>query len=301
MSSIKVIKASELKPKYTDSSKLPFGRLFTDHMLTMKYTPEKKWHDLIIEPYADFSMDPASMVLHYGQAIFEGMKAYLDDKSQTRLFRPRENFKRMNVSAARMKIPMIDEEQVLEGLYKLLNIEKEWIPKGEGTSLYIRPTIIATDPYLGVRPSETYLFFIILSPVGPYYAEGFNPINIYVEDEYVRAVRGGTGTAKAAGNYAASLLASANAKLNGFSQVLWLDGIERKYCEEVGAMNIFFEFDNEIVTPELSGSILPGITRKSIIQLARDMGKNVVERPIAIDEVFERNEKGELKEVFGTG
>ncbi len=301
MGSIKKVLATNLKEKYSDAKKIPFGRIFTDHMLKMEYGPDKGWHSMRIEPYADFSMDPASMVLHYGQAIFEGMKAYKDKQGRIRLFRPEENFKRMNVSAERMKIPQIDEALALEGLKELLNIEKDWIPSEEGTSLYIRPTIIATDPFLGVRPSDTYLFFIILCPVGPYYAEGFNPISISVEDEYVRAVKGGTGAVKAAGNYAASLYAAANAKKKGYTQVLWLDGIEHKYIEEVGSMNIFFEFDDEIVTPELSGSILPGITRNSVIQLASDMGKNVVERPISIDEVFDRFEAGELREVFGTG
>lgn len=301
MGSIKIIKSENLKEKYKDAKKIPFGRMFTDHMLKMEYSPEKGWHDMTIEPYTDFSMDPASMVLHYGQAIFEGMKAYKNKKGDIRLFRPDENFKRLNVSAERMKIPQIDEKVVLEGLKELLLIEKDWIPTEEGTSLYIRPTIIATDPFLGVRPSDTYLFFIILCPVGPYYAEGFNPISISVEDEYVRAVRGGTGAVKAAGNYAASLYAAANAKKKGHTQVLWLDGIEHKYIEEVGSMNIFFEFDDEIATPELNGSILPGITRKSVIQLARDMGKKVVERPISINEVFDRSEAGELREVFGTG
>ncbi len=301
MSSIRVIKSTNLKAKFEDASKLPFGSIFTDHMLTMKYNLQDKWHDMIIEPYKSFELDPASMVLHYGQAIFEGMKSYIDSDGKIRLFRPDENFKRMNFSASRMKIPQIDVNLALEGLYKLLKIEKDWIPDAPGTSLYVRPTIIATDPFLGVRASETYLFFIILCPVGPYYAEGYNPISIYVEDKYVRAIRGGTGDVKAAGNYAASILAGYNAKMKGFTQVLWLDGIERKYCEEVGSMNIFFVFDNEIVTPALSGSILSGITRKSIIQLACDMGKNVVERPISIDEIYDRNAKGDLKEIFGTG
>ncbi len=301
MNSIKLIKAESLKKKYEDASKIPFGRIFTDYMLTMDYSADKGWHDMTIQPYSPFSMDPASMVLHYGQAIFEGMKAYKDKNGDIRLFRPEENFKRLNASAERIKIPAFDEKYVLEGLEKLLLLEKDWIPQEQGTSLYVRPTIIATDPFLGVRPSDTYILFIILCPVGPYYAEGFNPISISVEDEYVRAVKGGTGEVKAAGNYAASLYAAANAKKKGYSQVLWLDGIEHKYIEEVGSMNIFFEFENEIVTPVLTGSILPGITRKSIVQLARDMGKKVVERPLSIDEVYERFDKGELVEVFGTG
>ena len=301
MEKIKVVKSDSLKEKYKDAKSIPFGRIFTDHMLKMEYTPDKGWHDITIQPYQNFSLDPASSVLHYAQAIFEGMKAYKDKAGHIRLFRPKENFKRMNASAERMKIPQFDGELVLEGLKQLLILDKDWIPDEEGTSLYIRPTIIATDPFLGVRPSETYTFFIILCPVGPYYAEGFNPISISVEDEYVRAVKGGTGEVKAAGNYASSLYAAANAKKRGYTQVLWLDGIEHKYIEEVGSMNIFFEFKDEIATPELNGSILPGITRKSIIQLARDMGKNVAERPISINEVFDRHASGELVEVFGTG
>ena len=301
MGSIKKILATNLKEKYKDAKKIPFGRIFTDYMLKMEYNPEEGWHDMTIEPYSPLQMDPASSVLHYAQAIFEGMKAYKDKEGNIRLFRPEENFKRMNISAERMKIPQFDGEQVLRGLEELLLMEKDWIPDEEGTSLYIRPTIIATDPFLGVKPSETYLFFIILCPVGPYYAEGFNPISISVEDQYVRAVKGGTGNVKAAGNYAASLQAAANAKKRGYTQVLWLDGIKHKYIEEVGSMNIFFVFDDEIATPELSGSILPGITRKSVIDMARAMGKKVTERPISIDEVFERFEKGELLEVFGSG
>lgn len=301
MSNITTIRSTQLKEKYKDAHKLKFGHSFTDHMLTFKYAPDKGWHDMMIKPYENLSLDPACMTLHYGQAIFEGLKAYISPDGKPLLFRPEENFIRMNSSARRLKIPELDVSEVLEGLFELLKIEKDWIPTADGTSLYIRPTTIATDPFLGVKASDTYLFFIILSPVGTYYPEGFNPIKIHVEDEYVRAVKGGTGFTKAAGNYAASLLAGAQAKMKGFSQVLWLDGIHRRYCEEVGSMNIFFVLKDEIVTPSLSGSILPGITRKSILRLAADMGYKVTERLIGIDEVYKAYEDGELLEIFGTG
>lgn len=301
MSNIPIKKAAQLKKKYENANKLLFGEMYTDYMFTMRYLPEKGWHDAQVKPYEPISLDPASLVFHYGQEIFEGMKAYLSPEGKPLLFRPEENFKRMSASAERLQMPKLDEKLALEGLSTLVELEKDWIPTLEGTSLYIRPTMIAVDPYLGLKPSVEYLFFIIMCPVGAYYAAGFNPISIHVEDHYVRAVRGGTGNVKAGGNYAASILASTQAKEKGYSQVLWLDAIERKYVEEVGAMNIFFRFNDEVATPELSGSILPGITRKSIIQILKDEGYNVAERPVSIDEVFERAEKGELLEVFGTG
>ena len=241
------------------------------------------------------------MVLHYGQGIFEGMKAYRTDKGAIRMFRPRENFKRLNYSARKLCIPEFDETFVLEALKKLLQIEKDWVPAAPGTSLYIRPTIIATDPFLGVRASHTYRFFIILSPVGAYYPEGFNPVKIMVTRDHVRAVRGGVGDTKTMGNYAASLLAGEEAHRAGYTQVLWLDGVEQKYVEEVGAMNIFFVIDGEIVTPMLSGSILPGITRNSVVQLARHWGMKASERKISIDEVVEAHKAGKLTEIFGSG
>jgi len=301
MSNISIKKVTQLKKKYDDAHKLVFGKMYTDYMFTMRYLPDKGWHDAQIKPYENISLDPAALVFHYGQEIFEGMKAYLSPAGDPLLFRPEENFKRMSSSAERLKMPKLDEKLALEGLSTLVELEKGWIPDVEGTSLYIRPTMIAVDPFLGLKPSEEYLFFIIMCPVGAYYAAGFNPIKIYVEDHFVRAVRGGTGNVKAGGNYAASILASTQAKEKGYSQVLWLDAIERKYVEEVGAMNIFFRFKDEVVTPELSGSILPGITRKSIIQILKNKGHNMVERPISIDEVFDRAEKGELLEVFGAG
>lgn len=294
-------KAKTLKAKPTDESKLGFGNIFTDHMLTVVYSPEEGWHDAKIEPYHAFQMDPAGMVLHYGQTIFEGLKAYRCKDGKIRLFRPEQNFMRMNRSAERLCIPQIDVDFMVDALKKLVELEQDWVPSAPGTSLYIRPTIIASDPHLGVRASNHYIFFIILSPVGAYYATGLDPVPIYVEDNYVRAVRGGTGAAKTAANYAASLLAGEEAKKLGYSQVLWLDGVEKKYVEEVGSMNIFFRFNDEVTTPALVGSILPGITRMSVLQLAQDMGYKTTERRISIQEVFDRYDKGELLEVFGTG
>lgn len=293
-------KADSLK-EHPEDSKLGFGTFFTDHMFNMDYNPEKGWHNLRIEPYAPLEMDPSTMVLHYGQAIFEGLKAYRTDSGEIQLFRPRDNFKRMNRSAHRLCIPQLDEDAVIEAMLELLRLEKSWVPSEPGTSLYIRPTIIAMDPYIGLRSSHTYRFFIILSPVGAYYPEGFDPVKIWVTPEYVRAVRGGVGEAKTAGNYAASLFATELANKDGYTQVMWLDGIERRYVEEVGSMNIFFIIGDEIVTPALTGSILSGITRDSVIKLAELWGKKVVERRIAIDEIYDAHAKGELKEVFGSG
>lgn len=300
MEPIKITLNENLKKKPADNE-LVFGTQFTDHMFVMDYSVEKGWHNPEIKPYSPIEVDPAMMVFHYGQAIFEGMKAYRNENNEIVSFRPRQNFKRLNDSAERLCIAQIDEKFVLEALKKLISIDKDWVPSSEGTSLYIRPFIIATDPFLGVRPSNTYKFMIILSPVGPYYAAGFNPVKIYVEDEYVRAVKGGVGDRKAAGNYAASLYAAKKAKEKGYAQVLWLDAVEHKYVEEVGAMNIFFKIDGKLITSPLSGSILPGITRASVIELASDMGYEVEEKRITIDEVFEASEKGILEECFGTG
>jgi branched-chain amino acid aminotransferase len=295
-----ITRAGQLKPK-PDESNLGFGIHFTDHMFNMDYTPEKGWYNPRIEPYTLMEMDPACMVLHYGQAVFEGLKAYRTDAGNIQLFRPKDNLKRMNRSCQIVCVPEFDEEFALEALKELINFEKDWVPNIPQTSLYIRPTIIATDPFLGLRTSYTYRFFIILSPVGAYYAEGFNPVKIMVSHDHVRAVRGGIGEAKTPGNYAASLLAGQNAKENGYSQVLWLDGIERKYIEEVGAMNIFFVLDDELITPELSGSILPGVTRDSVLQLAKMWGLKASERKISIDEVMQAEKSGKLQEVFGSG
>lgn len=301
MQKIQFIKAETLKQKPIDESKLGFGKLFTDYMFTMEYDPENGWHNACIKPYQPLSLDPSTSVLHYGQSIFEGMKCYRRADGGLQLFRPRDNFARMNRSADRLSIPQFDEELALEGLKQLLAIEKEWVPHSVGTSLYIRPTIIATDPMLGVHAAHHYLFFIILSPVGAYYAQGLAPVGIYVEDKYVRAVRGGFGFAKTAGNYAASIKAGEVAAQKGYAQVLWLDGVEQKYVEEVGAMNMMFKISGKIITPMLNGSILAGITRDSVLKLANHMGIPTEERRIAIDEIFDAAKNGTLEEAFGTG
>jgi len=295
-----VKKADQLKTK-PDDSKLGFGSIFTDHMFNMDYNLQDGWHHPRIEPYASMDMDPATMVLHYGQGVFEGLKAFRTDSGDIQLFRPGDNFKRLNNSARLLCIPEIDEAFALDALKQLLVIEKDWVPSTPGTSLYIRPTIIATDPFLGVRASHTYRYFIILSPVGTYYAEGFNPVKIWVTRNHVRAVRGGVGEAKTPGNYAASLFAGEQAHQQGYTQVLWLDGIEQEYIEEVGAMNIFFVINGELITPMLSGSILPGITRKTVISLAKMWDINVAERKISINEVLDAHSSGKLEEIFGSG
>jgi len=293
-------KTTEFKP-HPDDSELMFGTIFTDHMFNMDYTPENGWNNPRIEPYAPIIMDPSTMVLHYGQAVFEGLKAYRTGSDEIQLFRPRDNFNRMNRSSKALCIPNFDEGFVLDALKELLKIEKDWVPSAPETSLYIRPTIISTDPFLGVRASYTYRFFIILSPVGVYYSEGFNPVKIWVTKDHVRAVRGGLGEAKTAGNYAASLYAGEQAHKNGYTQVLWLDGVEQEYVEEVGSMNIFFVIDDELITPMLSGSILPGITRDSIITLAKMWDIKIAERKISIDEVMNAHSSGKLQEIFGSG
>jgi branched-chain amino acid aminotransferase len=297
---IPMTKTDKPKTKPNDTE-LTFGTVFTDHMFNMDYDLENKWHHPRLEPNAPIQMDPSTMVLHYGQAIFEGLKAYRTKSGAVQLFRPKDNFTRMNRSARALCIPEIDESLVLDGLKQLLRLEKDWVPGAPETSLYIRPTIIAMDPFLGVRASHTYRFFIILSPVGAYYPEGFNPIKIWVTKDHVRAVRGGVGDSKAAGNYAASLYAGEKAHENGYTQVLWLDGVELKYVEEVGSMNIFFVIDDEIITPALNGSILPGLTRDSVIKLATHWGMKITERKISIDEVFDAHGSGRLKEIFGSG
>ncbi len=284
-----------------EDSDLGFGQVFTDHMFVMDYSQEKEWHDPKIMPFTDFNISPATMVFHYGQAIFEGLKAYKTADDKIQLFRARDNFERMNRSAKGMCIPQFDVDFVMDAMKQLIKIEKKWIPKTPGTSLYIRPTIIATDPFLGVRASFTYKFYIILSSVGAYYTEGLNPVKIWVSKDHVRAAKGGVGEFKTAGNYAASLIASEKANKEGYAQVLWLDAIERKYIEEVGAMNIFFLVGDEILTPNLTGTILPGITRYSVITLAKKWGMKISERKISIDEIFRAHDQGKLKEVFGSG
>ena len=288
------------KPK-PEQNALGFGKYFTDHMLVIRYTEGRGWHDGVIQPYQDFSLDPAAMVLHYGQAIFEGMKAYRGENGAIHLFRPTANLERMNRSAERMCMPQLPVAEVFEALKQLLRLDQEWIPSTRGATLYIRPTMIATEAALGVRPAKEYIFFVILSPVGAYYPEGFNPVKIFVTDTYVRAVPGGVGHVKTAGNYAASIMAAVEAQRQGFTQVLWLDAVERRYIEEVGTMNIFFVINDEIITPPLGGSILPGVTRDSVLQVLRDWGHSVSERRISIDEVMAAQEQGTLQEIFGTG
>nr|MDD6335701.1 branched-chain amino acid aminotransferase [bacterium] len=293
--------AQTRKPKPQDESKLGFGKLFTDHMFVMEYDADQGWHDARIVPYDTFQLSPASSVLHYGQSIFEGLKAYRRKDGGVQIFRQRDNFERMNRSAARMCMPQLDVDFCEKALIQLLKLEEEWVPHSEGTSLYIRPTMVANDATLGVHAAHSYIFYIILSPVGAYYAEGLKPVKIFVENEYVRAVKGGTGFAKTAANYAASILAGEIAARRGYAQVLWLDGKERRYVEEVGSMNIMFVIDGTLVSPALQGSILPGITRDSVLKLAKDKGMKVEERPITIQEVFDSQASGKLQEVFGTG
>jgi branched-chain amino acid aminotransferase len=288
----------KLKP---NQNNLGFGKYFTDHMFIMDYSEIKGWHDPRIIPYQPLSLDPATSALHYGQAIFEGMKAYQAPDGRILLFRPRKNMERINNSNDRLCIPPIDIDFGVEAIKTLIKTDRDWIPTAEGTALYIRPFVIATDPFLGVRASSTYKFIIILSPVGAYYPQGIAPVNIFVESEYVRAVRGGTGYAKAAGNYAGGMKAQTIAAQKGYVQVLWLDGIEKKYIEEVGAMNVFFKIKDEVVTPLLDGSILPGITRESVLFLLKHWNMNVSERMISIDELSDAFKRGEVEEAFGTG
>ncbi|WP_041706692.1 branched-chain amino acid aminotransferase [Ruminiclostridium cellulolyticum] len=297
---ISITKTKNPKQK-PDQNNLGFGTYFTDHMFIMDYTEGKGWHDPRIVPYAPLEMDPASMVFHYGQAIFEGLKAYKAKNGHILLFRPEKNMARVNSSNDRLVIPRIDEDFGVQAIKELVNVDSDWIPDAPGTSLYIRPFIIATDPFLGVRPSDTYKFIIILSPVGAYYKEGINPVKIYVESKYVRAVKGGLGFAKTVANYASSLKAQVEAKHSGYTQVLWLDGVEKKYIEEVGTMNVFFKIDGEVITPSLEGSILPGITRMSTIELLKKSGIKVTERRISIQELYDAHAAGKLDEAFGTG
>jgi branched-chain amino acid aminotransferase len=296
---IDLVPEENRKPKPTDVMSVAFGTVFTDHMFSMTYS-DGKWKDPLIGPFHSLSLNPAALVLHYGQGIFEGLKAYRRGE-RVFLFRPDKNIERLNASAERMVMPALDNEFALESLKKLLQIERDWVPQVPGSSLYIRPTMIGTEPKLGVRPSTEYMYYVILSPVGPYFKEGFNPVGIMIADRHVRAALGGIGSAKTMGNYAAGLLAGTEAIHSGYSQVLWLDAHERKYLEEVGTMNIFVVFDDELATPPLGGTILPGITRDSVLHLAADWGLNVKERKISIDEVMTGIKDGEVKEVFGCG
>ena len=296
---IDLVPKDERKEKPTDILQIPFGTVFSDHMFSMRHTGDK-WEDFRIHPFGPLSLSPAAQCLHYAQGIFEGMKAYRRSE-RVLLFRPQMNFKRLNTSAERMVMPTIDADFGLHSLKELLKIDSEWVPEVSRSSLYIRPTMIATEPKLGVRPSQEYLYYVILGPVGPYFKEGFAPVKIFVSDKYVRAVKGGTGAAKASGNYAASLLAGVDATKVGYSQVLWLDALENRFLEEVGTMNIALRFDDEIATPPLTGSILPGITRDSVLTLCKDYGYKVNERPISIDEVINGIQSGKVKEMFGCG
>jgi len=298
---ITITKTTAPKAKPTDESKLGFGKIFTDHMFLMEYTEGQGWHDGRVVPFGPIPLHPASTVLHYGAEIFEGMKAYRAADGTIRMFRPMENVRRMNRSAQRLCLPELDEEGFLDILNTMVELEKDWVPHSEGTSLYIRPFLYGDDPHLGVHAVKRAVFCLICSPVGAYYAEGLNPVKIAIESEDVRAVRGGTGYAKCGGNYAASLRAGKRAEEKGYTQVLWLDGVERKYIEEVGAMNVMFKIGGKIVTPALSGSILPGITRKSCLELMQSWGYEVQERQISIDELLAAAENGTLEEAWGTG
>jgi branched-chain amino acid aminotransferase len=289
------------RPKPTDEKNLVFGRVFCDHMFMMDFTRGKGWENPRIVPYHLLEMDPAAMVLHYGQGIFEGLKAYRWQNDKICLFRSDQNWERWNRSCHRMCMPEIDPAIQAQAVEELLKLDRDWVPHSVGSSLYVRPTMIATEPHLGVRPADNYLYFIITGPVAAYYAEGFNPVKIYVSEEYVRTVRGGVGEAKTMANYASSLYAAEIAKKKGFTQVLWLDAIERRYIEEVGTSNIFFRIGEELITPPLTGSILPGVTRNSVMQLAGHWGIKVTERQITIDEAIETAKSGEMKEMFATG
>lgn len=284
-----------------DPSTLGFGKIFTDHMFVMNYTAGQGWHDARIVPFGTISLHPASTVLHYGSEIFEGLKAYRRADGKVQLFRPIENIRRMNRSAERMCLPQIPESDAMEILTAFIRLEQDWVPSAPGTSLYIRPFMFGNDETLGVHSVKNAVFMIITSPVGSYYKEGINPVKIMIESTDVRAVRGGTGEAKCGGNYAASNRAGEKAEEKGYSQVLWLDGVERRYIEEVGAMNVMFKISGEIVTPRLSGSILPGITRKSCIELLRSEGYTVSERLISVDELEQAMETGTLEEAWGCG
>jgi branched-chain amino acid aminotransferase len=286
------------KPKDKD---LAFGTDFTDHMFLMNFQEEKGWYDPRIEPYGPLTLDPACANLHYGQGLFEGLKAFRGKDGTIRLFRPDKHAARLNRTAHRMCIPALDPDMVMKSWTTLVGLDRDWVPGAFGTSLYIRPTIIASEAFLGVRPAKEYLYFVILSPVGAYYAEGMSPVKIKVIENYVRAVPGGLGEAKTSANYAASLYAAEEAKHEGFTQVLWLDGVHRKYIEEVGTMNLMLQIGDEIVTPPLAGTILAGVTRDSVLALTREWGLRVSERPVTIDEVIEAAHRGTLKEVWGTG
>ncbi len=297
---IRVTKAATKKDKPKDKD-LAFGNVFTDHMFVMDFQEEKGWYDPRVEPYGPFPLDPATAVLHYAQALFEGLKAFRGKDGRIRLFRPQKHVERLNKTAHRMCIPALEPDLVVKSWTTLVDVDRDWVPSAVGTSLYVRPTIIASEAFLGVRPAKEYLYYVILSPVGAYYPEGMNPVKIKVIDDQVRAVPGGLGEAKTGANYAASLYAAEEAKHQGFTQVLWLDGVHRKYIDEVGTMNIMMKIGDEVVTPPLSGSLLAGVTRDSTLTLMREWGMTVHERQISIDEVMGAAADGTLREMWGTG
>jgi branched-chain amino acid aminotransferase len=297
---IRITKTTAPKPRPKDGE-LGFGQFFTDHMFVADFQEEKGWYDPRIEPYGPLQLDPAAAVLHYAQSIFDGLKAFRGADGKVRLFRPQKHVERMSNSARRLCIPPLDPGMALDSIASVVKLDQDWVPRTIGTSLYVRPTVIANEPFLGVRPAKSYIYYVILSPVGAYYPEGMAPVKILVVDKYVRAVDGGVGAAKTAANYAASLYASEEAKHEGFTQVLWLDGVHRKYIDEVGTMNIMVKMGDEIVTPPLAGTILPGVTRDSVLVLLRKWGLKVSERQLAIDEVVQAYRNGALAEVWGTG
>ncbi len=298
---LEILPVTDPKPPISDENNLVFGKQFTDRMFVMEYDTGKGWHSARIQPYAPFTMDPAAMVLHYSQEIFEGLKAFRRTDGSIALFRPADNVARFNRSAERMCMPEVDEQFFLESMLELIRLESNWVPRSEGTSLYIRPTMIATEPMLGVRPADQYLCYIILCPVGAYYKGGIAPVKIWISDHYVRAAEGGTGEAKTGGNYAASLYAAREASLKGYDQVLWLDAKEKKYVEEVGSMNMLFLYDGKIITSPLKGTVLDGITRRSTLTLLKELGYDIEERALTVDEVMEGALNGRLQEAFGTG
>lgn len=294
---IKVKKVAKSRIQQLDRNNIQFGKLYADHMLVAHYE-NGEWKQPEIVPFDNLSLSPATTFFHYGQAIFEGVKAYSDPNGNPIIFRPRDNWKRMNRSAKRMAMPDVPEEIFVEGMRALVDLDREWVPEAEGTSLYIRPFMIATDEFIGVKPAEKFTFLIITSPAGPYYAK---PVNIYVQDEYVRAFPGGIGYTKAAGNYGASMYPTMKIREMGYDQILWTDGFEHKYVQEIGTMNVFFVIGDKVITPDTSDTILEGVSRDSVVTLLRDKGITVEERPLSIDEIVEASNNGQLKEAFGTG
>lgn len=296
---IKIIKTTS--PREIPTKNLGFGKIFSDHMFMADYSRDEGWHDARIVPFGNLTLHPAATVFHYGAEIFEGLKAYRRADGKVQLFRPLENVKRMNNSAERLRLPQMPEQDMLQAITELVRLDQAWVPSEEGESLYIRPFLFGNDESLGVHSINHATFVIITSPSGSYYPEGINPVKIMIEHDDVRAVRGGTGFAKCGGNYAAANRAGENAEKKGYTQVLWLDGVERKYIEEVGAMNVMFKINNEIITPALTGSILPGITRKSCIEVLKNAGFKVSERLLSVDELIEAMENGTLEEAWGCG